>query len=152
MPCFCNAGSEGGESHSVPVVETCTDSAADGATDADGETYSAYVDYTCKDAAIDLATVTSPHNSDSSTVGGNDSCATSRGGHGNEQTFYSVLEPKDGTISIWMSDNDYDSRHETRWGGACPDENIVQCTVRKFTDDPDAQMHTWTNQNTTQIV
>ena len=57
--CHASAMREG---HSVPVamVETCTDSAADGATDADsdGETYSAYVDYTCRDAAIDLATVT----------------------------------------------------------------------------------------------
>ena len=58
-----------------------------------------------------------------------------------------------------MSDNDYDSRHETRRGGACPGENIVQCTsyIRKFTDDPDVRlpdvMHTLTNdQNTTQIV
>ena len=60
-PLLCHASAMR-EGHSVPVamVETCTDSAADGATDADsdGETYSAYVDYTCRDAAIDLATVT----------------------------------------------------------------------------------------------
>ena len=24
--------------------------------------------------------------------------------------------------------NDYDSMHETRWGGDCPGDNVMQCT------------------------
>merc|ERR1712118_169376 len=47
-----------------------------------------------------------------------------------------------------MTHNDYDSRHDTRWGGACPGTNIVQCT-----DAPDTAFHTWRNdQGTTQRV
>ena len=36
--------------------------------------------------------------------------------------------------------NDYDSMHETRWGGDCPGANVVTCT-----DDSDDLAHTWTN-------
>merc|ERR1711881_704150 len=51
-------------------------------------------------------------------------------------------------FTIGMSSNVYDSRHETKWGGACPGTNSVQCT-----DDPDNLKHTWSNsQGTTQRV
>ena len=36
--------------------------------------------------------------------------------------------------------NDYDSMHETRWGGDCPGANVVSCT-----DDSDTDEHSWTN-------
>merc|ERR1711963_166505 len=49
--------------------------------------------------------------------------------------------PHGGEIQIRQTSNDYDSVHETRWGGDCPGENIVACT-----DDPDTKAHRWVNQ------
>jgi len=52
------------------------------------------------------------------------------------------------SIVIGQSTNNYDSRHDTRWGGDCPGANAVACT-----DDPDTAEHSWTNdQDTEQVV
>jgi len=65
--------------------------------------------------------------------------ATTCGGNGNEAVFSYVL-PAGQTLRLWQSQNSYDSRHETRWGGDCPGDNVVQCT-----DDPDTLEHAWHN-------
>lgn len=93
--------------------------------------------------AMDLSTVSSPHHS--TTTGALNTHGTSCGGYGNEKIFFIDL-PASETLTIGMSSNSYDSRHETRWGGPCPGTNVVLCT-----DDPDTRQHTWTNtQGTTQ--
>ena len=89
------------------------------------------------DTALDLSTQTSPLSS--STVGAPNTYRTSCGGSGNEKIFY-VEVPAGGELTIGMTSNTYDSRHETRWGGSCPGDNSVACT-----DDPDTRQHSWTN-------
>ena len=88
-------------------------------------------------SVTDLRSLTSPHSA--STSGESNSHTTSCGGYGNEAIFGIVLQPG-GTIEIGQSTNSYDSRHETRWGGDCPGDNVVSCT-----DDPDDERHSWTN-------
>ena len=134
---------------------TCTDTVASGAEDAAGNTCSDYVDYTCVGAATDLSTITSPFNA--TTVGASERYYSTCGGTGGERIFFVALEPG-GTISIRQMNSclnegntdcaGFDSVHETRWGGGCPGDNLVQCT-----DDPDSLVHSWTNdQNTTEMV
>jgi len=74
-----------------------------------------------------------------STVTGLNTHGTSCGGRGNEKIFFIDL-PAGHQLTIGMSTNNYDSRHETRWGGSCPGQNAVRCT-----DDPDSLVHTWSN-------
>ena len=81
------------------------------------------------------------------TSGTGDNYELSCGGHGNEYMVFLAL-PAGRTIDIGMDHNEYDSRHETSWGGQCPGTNVVLCT-----DDPDTTRHTWTNdQGSTQNV
>jgi len=66
---------------------------------------------------------------------------------GNEKIFYVEVLPG-GELTIGMTSNTYDSRHETRWGGSCPGDNPIACT-----DDPDTLQHSWTNtQGSTQTA
>ena len=88
-------------------------------------------------SVIDLRSLSSPHSA--STAGGSDGHTTSCGGNGNEAIFGTVLQPGE-ILDIGMDSNDYDTRHETRWGGDCPGDNVVSCT-----DDPDDERHSWTN-------
>lgn len=88
-------------------------------------------------AATDLSTVSTPYLGTTKT--GMNTHATSCGGSGNEQILY-IDVPPDFTLNIGMSSNSYDSTHETRWGGACPGNNLVKCT-----DDPDTEEHVWNN-------
>ena len=48
--------------------------------------------------------------------------------------------PPGATLTIHQTANDFNSRHQTKWGGACPGANLVACT-----DDPDETEHAWTN-------
>ncbi|EOD22904.1 hypothetical protein EMIHUDRAFT_195332 [Emiliania huxleyi CCMP1516] len=97
------------------------------------------------DTALDLSTQTSPLSS--STVGALETYGTSCGGSGSEKIFY-VEVPAGGELTIGMTSNTYDSRHETRWGGSCPGANLVACT-----DDPDTLQHLWINtQGSTQTA
>jgi len=51
-------------------------------------------------------------------------------------------------LDIGQASNTYDSKHELRWGGACPGSTSVQCT-----DDPDTQRTEWTNtEGATQVA
>jgi len=95
--------------------------------------------------AIDLLTVDTSAGSqyDGNTNGNLNTEQTSCGGNGNEAIFTAVLQPGQ-AIDIGMDSNGYDSRHETKWGGACPGDNVVTCT-----DDPDTRRHSWTNDQTT---
>ena len=87
--------------------------------------------------AVDLSTSVSPLQA--TTVGADNTHATSCGGNGNEVIFTIALQAG-GILDIGMDSNGYDSRHETRWGGVCPGDNVVTCT-----DDPDTRRHRWTN-------
>ena len=98
-------------------------------------------DTTSCDVAINLATVSSPLTG--TTNGATNFETTSCGGEGNEAIFSAVVQPGE-QIDIGMDTNDYDSRHETKWGGTCPGTNSIACT-----DDPDTRRHTWTNDQAT---
>lgn len=87
--------------------------------------------------ATDLRTISSPF--PSTTSNGLNTHGTSCGGRAREKIFFYDL-PANQQLIIGMSSNRYDSRHETRWGGACPGANTVQCT-----DDPDSLSHGWSN-------
>ena len=89
------------------------------------------------DDALNLAALTSPYTG--TTVDGRNTLRTSCGGRGNEKVFY-IDVMQGGRLTIGQTSNNYDSRHETRWGGACPGANRVRCT-----DDPDTRQHSWTN-------
>ena len=89
------------------------------------------------DYSTDLLNTTSPLSG--TTSGGSDTHGLSCGGAGNEAMFEAVLQPGE-AIDIGMDSNAYDSRHETRWGGDCPGDNVVTCT-----DDPDTRRHRWIN-------
>ena len=86
----------------------------------------------------DLAVLPSPRSGDTSSR--DDAYKLSCGGNGKEAIFYLQLQPWE-TLDIGMTENDYDSRHETSWGGTCPGQHIVACT-----DNPDTGRHQWTNQ------
>ena len=90
----------------------------------------------CGDAE-NLLDLVSPHSS--TTSAGQNTYATSCGGNGNEKIFYMDVSAGS-TLVIGQTTNSYDSRHETRWGGDCPGDNVVACT-----DDPDTRKHAWTN-------
>jgi hypothetical protein len=90
----------------------------------------------CEQAA-NLATLSSPHTD--STSSGLNTHATTCGGSGNEKIFYMDV-PAGHEFTIAQHTNSYDSRHETKWGGACPGTTSVQCT-----DDPDTLEHSWIN-------
>ena len=77
-----------------------------------------------------------------STNGAPNDYTTSCGGDGPE-AMYSIEVPAGHTLRIHQSWNDYDSRHELRWGGECPGEHVVDCT-----DDPDEHWHEWHNDHT----
>jgi hypothetical protein len=77
--------------------------------------------------ARDLSTVSSPLQD--STVTGLNTHGTSCGGRGNEKVFFIDL-PAGHQLTIGMSTNNYDSRHETRWGGSC--ERLVFDLVTNF--------------------
>ena len=89
------------------------------------------------DTVTDLAGLRSPVSGDTSTDG--DNYQMSCGGSGTEAMFMLSLQPGE-SIDIGMDSNNYDSRHETSWGGDCPGTNVVTCT-----DDPDTARHQWTN-------
>ena len=73
----------------------------------------------------------SPYNSDTSgSSGAANTIDLSCGGNGNEKVFHKIIQPGE-EINIHQSTNSFDSRHELRWGGDCPGENIVECL-----DDP----------------
>ena len=135
---------------------TCTDTAAAGAEDAAGNNCSAYVDYTCSGEALDLPMYTSPMTATvAASDGTNNRYRSSCGGAGGERIFSAALAPG-GTISIkhWnIGDecNRLDSVHETRWGGGCPGENLVQCTdnPERLGDPGSIVVHSWTNDQTT---
>ena len=95
------------------------------------------------DVAIDLATVSSPLTGTTNGATNVNTETTTCGGNGNEAIFSAVVQPGE-QIDIGMDANGYDSRHETKWGGACPGTTTVTCT-----DDPDTSRHTWTNDQTT---
>jgi predicted outer membrane repeat protein len=60
-------------------------------------------------------------------------------GSGKAAIFAVRMDP--GTsIVIGQTANTFDSKHETRWGGACPGDVRVACT-----DDPDTSSHSWVN-------
>ena len=92
------------------------------------------------DTALDLSTQTSPLSS--STVGVLNTYGTSCGGAGNEKIFY-VEVPAGGELTIGMTSNTYNSRHETRWGGSCPGDNSVACTDAAVCAPPATGTCTW---------
>ena len=84
-----------------------------------------------------MGTLTSPH-SDTTADYPND-VTLSCGGAGNEKIYYADIG-RGISIDIGQSTNDYDSRHQTAWGGDCPGTTVVACT-----DDPDTSRHSWIN-------
>ena len=78
---------------------------------------------------------------DGSTVGAPTSYVPQCGGapEGPEMIFTYEL-PAGYAIDFYQSHNNYDSRHETRVGGACPGDAAVDCT-----DDPDTRPHFYHN-------
>jgi hypothetical protein len=78
-----------------------------------------------------------------STSGAPNLYTTSCGGSGPEQVFSIHVSPGYG-LDIGMTSNNYDSRHELRWGGGFPGTNLVGCI-----DDPDTTRMTWINTGTT---
>ena len=76
---------------------------------------------------VDLTYITSPHVG--STSGTQNNYTMSCGGRagGNEAMYYAMLAPG-ASIDIGMTSNDYDSMHESRYGGGCPGTNVVECT------------------------
>ena len=89
-------------------------------------------------AVVDLSSVTSPYSG--STADLSNSIATSCGGNGNEAGF-SIVVQSGASISIGMTTNGFDSRHELSYGGAFPGATSVVCR-----DDPDTQTEEWTNE------
>ena len=71
------------------------------------------------------------------TTGGTDNVNSC--GRGNDEVFFIDLQPGL-IINIGQDSNAFDSKHETRWGGACPGDHQVHCT-----DDPDTERHHWAN-------
>ena len=70
------------------------------------------------------------------------SCA---GANDGPERVFSVQVPAGYRLNIGMRANDYDSRHELRWGGSCPGANLVDCI-----DDPDNAVMSWSNTGTTE--
>ena len=89
---------------------------------------------------LDLNQLTSPYTG--STTNAPNNIALTCGGYGNEQGFYTVLQPGE-TISIGQTYNDYDSRHELSYGGSYPGDVSLACR-----DDPDTNTETYTNTGT----
>ena len=96
------------------------------------------------DVAQDLSGITSPHSD--TLVGAGDSYSLSCAGtnDGPERVF-SAQVPAGYRLNIGMSANDYDSRHELRYGGSCPGTTLVDCI-----DDPDNAEIGWSNTGTTE--
>lgn len=92
------------------------------------------IDSTCG-TMHNLAALTSPYTG--SISGSTDDVSTC--GRGGDEVFFIDLLP-DMRIDIGQDSNTFDSKHSTRWGGACPGDNSVRCT-----DDPDTTRHHWTN-------
>eukprot|EP01051_Picozoa_sp_SAG22_P001461 SAG22_NODE_58_length_23645_cov_16.637943_1_plen_654_part_10 len=134
------------EEPELSECDRCSSRNGNGETDTEGVSAQTSVSSTlletgtCGQDVADLSALTSPH--DSTTQGETNSYQTSCGGNGNEAIFGIVVQPG-ASIDIGQSTNSYDSRHETRWGGACPGTTLVQCT-----DDPDTRQHSWTNDQT----
>lgn len=88
---------------------------------------------------LDLATLTSPY-SDRTTGGSHLHTLSCGSGKANNEVVFMMDVPTNGIFAIRQTTNDYDSMHETRWGGDCPGDNVVACT-----DDADETQHTLTN-------
>ena len=86
---------------------------------------------------LNLALTTSPYAGSTSSA----SDSFSLCGRGRDQVFFIDL-PHGQRLEIGQTTNSYDSRHTTRWGGACPGDHSISCT-----DDPDTRRHSWTNHN-----
>ena len=93
--------------------------------------------------AHNLADLQSPHSWSTAQAPATGSTATDCGGNAASKIYYAYLPPG-ATLTIHQTENDFNSRHQTKWGGVCPGANLVACT-----DDPDETEHTWTNQQTT---
>ena len=89
------------------------------------------------DSGISLSSISSPYSA--STFGKPNDITLSCQGNGPEQGFSYLLEPG-WRITIWQSWNNYDSRHELRYGGAYPGEISVSCI-----DDSDYAPMAYTN-------
>ncbi len=87
--------------------------------------------------AIDLSQITSPFNG--STTPASNSFSFCGMEWSNDLIFYYDLGDGDG-ISIWMSWNNFDSRHTLRRGGVCPGDIEIDCI-----DDPDYTPIEWIN-------
>jgi hypothetical protein len=53
---------------------------------------------------------------------------------------FQISVPAGSQITFQQTTNNYDSKHELRWGGSCPGVNSVRCV-----DDPDTTSVSWTN-------
>ena len=58
--------------------------------------------------------------------------------------FIDLLPGQTLDIGIGQTSNGFDSVHSTRWGGSCPGDQVVQCTLSKL-DDMSSAQHQWTN-------
>lgn len=87
--------------------------------------------------AIDLGQITSPYSG--STTPASNSFSFCEMGWSKDLIFYYDLAVGDG-ITIWLSWNNFDTRHTLRWGGNCPGDFEIECI-----DDPDYTPITWIN-------
>ena len=86
---------------------------------------------------INLRNVESPYVGNTEDAG--NCILLSCGGYGNEQGFEIELFPGE-TLAIGQTFNDYDSRHELRFGGVYPGDESHNCV-----DDPDYNTEYFTN-------
>merc|ERR1719204_3089868 len=86
--------------------------------------------------------MTSPYSGSTATSNSIDfdvSCDSSTSTDAPERMF-SIEVPAGQELRIRQTTNDYDSRHELRYGGECPGSTVLICR-----DDPDTQEETWLN-------
>jgi hypothetical protein len=88
---------------------------------------------------INLRDVESPYSGNTVFPNADNCISLSCGGYGNEQGFEIELFPGE-TLAIGQTFNDYDSRHELRFGGVYPGDESHNCV-----DDPDYNTEYFTN-------
>eukprot|EP01052_Picozoa_sp_SAG31_P005632 SAG31_NODE_250_length_19098_cov_4.337123_2_plen_1162_part_00 len=91
----------------------------------------------CGQHVVDMFFLTSPHVA--TTIGESNQHDLACGGNGNEVVFGITIMP-DATLDIGLTQSNYDSSYETRWGGGCPGTYAVECTTNSSTS-----RHSWTN-------
>jgi len=130
---FCPS-SDGAKTAYLTIVDDLADQTTN--IQLDGTGYTPLPGDNCSNA-IDLNVETSPYNGSTSSMY-NDFSFCSMGSSNDFICYYDVEDG--GTIEIWQSYNDFDSRHTMRFGGVCPGDNEIDCI-----DDGDYDPITWTN-------